>query len=276
MSRLRILVVAGLLASVVASRGVPPASALQSGGNSVSDGQRTLSVSQVTDLDPAGHVVQVTGSGYDTFKGIYVAFCVVPPANQVPSPCGGGMDMSGTSGASHWISSNPPPYGVAVAVPYGPGGSFSVALAIAPTIGAVDCRTVQCAVVTRNDHQRSTDRSQDVFVPVSFAALPQAAPAPVAPEGGAGDALVTAPPSELTTTTPPVETPPPPEAPVETDAVVTTTSAPDEEVTDDAAVAATQPESGGSSWLPIVAGVALAVVAIAVLGVGLQRRRSAP
>ncbi len=42
-------------------------------------GGQTLTVSSTTDLDPSGASVQVTGSGYDTEKGIYVSFCVLPP-----------------------------------------------------------------------------------------------------------------------------------------------------------------------------------------------------
>ena len=104
-------------------------SASPADAETATDGTRTLTVSQATGLDPAGQMVRVTGSGYDTFKGIYVAFCAVPASGQAPSPCGGGVDMAGGSGASHWISSNPPPYGQGVATPYGPGGSFDVTVA---------------------------------------------------------------------------------------------------------------------------------------------------
>lgn len=137
---------------------------------SASDGVRTLTVSKSNGLDPDGEVVTVSGSGYDVEKGIYVAFCLMPPPGQVPTPCGGGVDLSGTSGSSAWISSNPPAYGVGLAQPYGEGGTFTVTMALSSLIGdTVDCRTVQCAVVTRSDHTRTSDRSQDVFVPVSFA-----------------------------------------------------------------------------------------------------------
>src|SRR5262245_1895851 len=43
---------------------------------SATDGTRVLTVSQTTDLDPAGQVVTADGSGYDESKGVYVAFCV--------------------------------------------------------------------------------------------------------------------------------------------------------------------------------------------------------
>lgn len=156
-------------ASALGLAGALAVTAADASAASVSSGPRTLSVSATDGLSPSGQTVTVSGSGYDVNKGIYIAFCVRPAAGQLPSPCGGGADLSGTSGGSIWISSNPPPYGATLAKPYGAGGTFSVALAVSPTIGDVDCRVTQCAVVTRNDHTRGSDRSQDVVVPVSFA-----------------------------------------------------------------------------------------------------------
>ncbi len=138
-----------------------------------------LSVSPRDGLSPDGATtVNVRGSGYDTSKGIYVAYCVVPPAGQAPSPCGGGADVSGSSGGSVWISDAPPPYGEGLARPYGAGGSFDVRVEVTRRIGDVDCTVTRCAVVTRTDHTRNSDRSQDVIVPVSFAAPEPAAPEP--------------------------------------------------------------------------------------------------
>lgn len=129
-----------------------------------------LKVNRTTGLNPTGTTLTVTGSGYDMSKGIYVAFCVRPPAGQLPTPCGGGADTDGSSHSSVWISSNPPSYGKALAKPYGKGGTFSVTLNVQAMIGSTDCRKVACVVVTRADHTRSSDRSLDVFVPVSFKA----------------------------------------------------------------------------------------------------------
>ena len=139
----------------------------------------SICVSQTTDLDPAGQSVQVSGSGFDTYegRGVYVAFCLVPPAGQRPTPCGGGSG----GGGSAWLASDS--YGQQNgASPFGPGGSFSVSVYASPTIGSIDCRRVQCAVVTFTDHRNLTDRSQDSIVPVTFAA----APAPSTGGGGTG------------------------------------------------------------------------------------------
>ncbi|WP_317846088.1 cell wall protein [Nocardiopsis quinghaiensis] len=139
-------------------------------------GDPALNVSRTSGLDPDGETITVTGSGYDTSKGIYVALCDTSHAgpDQAPSPCIGGVDMEGTGNSSAWVSSNPPPYGEGLAVPYtggGADGGFSVRLRVKASDENTDCTGsgAECAVVTRNDHTRSSDRSQDVFVPVSFA-----------------------------------------------------------------------------------------------------------
>ena len=85
---------------------VSPATVLSADGRTATDGVRTLTVSQVRGLSPAGQTIRVTGRGYDTNKGVYVALCVIPPRNVVPSPCGGGVDLEGQAGATQWFSSN--------------------------------------------------------------------------------------------------------------------------------------------------------------------------
>jgi hypothetical protein len=229
-----------------------------------------LSVSRTTGLAPAGETVTVSGSCYDVNKGVYVAFCVVPPPGTVPSPCGGGVDMSGANGLSHWISSNPPPQGVGLTAPYGPGGTFTVTMRPSSQLNAaVDCRRVSCAVVTRNDHTRSSDRSQDVIVPVTFAADAVSAPAPAAPSLPALPALptapaVAAPPAEAeVTTTVPVEE------------ATTTTTAPEASSTSTTAVVpsaddelAAAPASSESSGAASTAATVLGVVALLVAVAG--------
>ena len=134
-----------------------------------------LEVTPARDLDPDGQQVSVRGSGYDERKGIYVAWCVVPPEGQKPTPCGGGEDRDGSSGSSVWISSFPPAYGVGLAEGYDEGGSFDVEIVVSRFIGEIDCFKVACAVATRNDHERTDDRSQDVFAPVQFRGQERAA-----------------------------------------------------------------------------------------------------
>jgi hypothetical protein len=182
------LLVVGATAAV-AQDGAAPATSLSSDGRTVTDGTRSLSASQTRNLDPAGQVVSVSGAGFAIEKGIYVAFCVIPPTDQKPTPCGGGRgDASTESGASLWFGTYPPGSGKDSATPYAPGGSFSGTMALAPEIApGLDCRQVRCAIVTRADHTRASDRSLDLFLPVTFAAAsapgttPTTAPPPAPP-----------------------------------------------------------------------------------------------
>lgn len=156
--RLFILVIA-----VVASMQTPAIAAVSSKG----------SYGQVLTIDKAtiraGSMVSVSGKGFDETVGIYLAFCVVPKKGSAPTPCGGGVNKAGMGEASYWISSNPPPYAVGLTDEYLPGGRFTHSVKISRFIGKVDCRKVRCAVTVRADHLRSTDRSQDIFIPITIA-----------------------------------------------------------------------------------------------------------
>lgn len=219
--------------------------------------QLELHVSQTEGLDPDGDTVTVTGSGYDESRGIYVAFCVVPPPGQTPTPCGGGIDLKGESGSSHWISSSPPDYGVGLAEPYGPGGSFSVEIGLSAMLNAdVDCRQVQCAVVTRADHTRLADRSLDVIVPVFFAATPvSTSPAATSP-------VLTLPPLPDAAAT----------APTAPGAATGATVAIDDSATAEQAIETMGPSRGAAATWPVWVGTAIAAVGLAVAAP--KRRRA--
>lgn len=217
-----------------------PASVVSADGRSATDGVRTLTVSQSQGLSAGGQQIRVTGSGYDMNKGIYVALCVIPPPNVLPTPCGGGVDIEGQAGASQWISSNPPSYGVGLARPYGPGGAFDTTFSVSPIINpTVDCRFVRCGVLTRNDHMRTADRSQDIIIPVTFVqpAAP-GTPAPPPPPGsvpgpGPGGVAPSSPGADPAAPSLPAPTAPP-VTPAPTITTTTTTPpAPDATVNDD-------------------------------------------
>ena len=84
----RITAFAALALTMVAVTGAP------------AQGAKRLTVSKSKGLDRAGETVTVTGRGFDVTKGVYVAFCLDNGAGVLPSPCGGGQDMTGGSGAS--------------------------------------------------------------------------------------------------------------------------------------------------------------------------------
>ncbi|GAA3783621.1 immunoglobulin I-set domain protein [Streptomyces phyllanthi] len=131
------------------------------------EGQK-LTVTPVNHLATKDQTLKIKGSGYDEDKGVYVALCVDNGDGELPTPCIGGVDMTGTSHSSAWISSDPPDYGEDLAIPYGDGGTFEVELTIDAKDEFTDCFKVTCVLATRADHTLSGDRSQDVKVPVSF------------------------------------------------------------------------------------------------------------
>ncbi len=126
-----------------------------------------LFVSQTNSLNPNGTSVTVRGTGYDVNKGVYVIVCT----QAAPGPqatCIGGVNIDGSSSSSVWVSSNPPNYAVGLTTAFSPDGSFTVDLVVVAKSGALDCTVLKCGVVTRSDHLRYTDRTQDVFVPITF------------------------------------------------------------------------------------------------------------
>jgi hypothetical protein len=155
------VVVIGALLSIIAAPAYAATSITASNGS-------ILAVSKSTNVK-SGDLINVTGAHFDETVGIYIAMCVVVPKTQQPTPCGGGADKTGKLGASYWISSNPPTYGVGLAKPYLPGGRFNVTLKVSPMIGKIDCRKTACAIYTRADHLRTQDRSSDMYIPLKFA-----------------------------------------------------------------------------------------------------------
>ena len=126
---------------------------------------QVMSVSKTT--VKSGSVVTVRGNYFDETVGIYLAFCVIPAKGKPPTPCGGGINKSGLSEASFWISSNPPPYAVGLTEEFLPGGRFTQKVKISKKIGKFDCTKVKCAITVRADHLRSNDRSSDLFIPIT-------------------------------------------------------------------------------------------------------------
>lgn len=132
-------------------------------------GSATLSATPVKNLNSTNARVKVKGKGFDQRIGIYIGLCVTPKKDSIkPGPCGGGINMNASDPASAWISSNPPPYGADLAIPFKRGGTFSVTLSISSQIGEIDCRVTSCSIVTRADHTKSSYRGADLFIPVTF------------------------------------------------------------------------------------------------------------
>jgi hypothetical protein len=157
--RIRILI-AAFAATFCA---ISPASA-----DSTITGQFGEKISISANTFKGAQTVVVNGSNFDETVGIYLAYCVLPKKGALPTPCGGGVNKNGIGDASYWISSNPPPYGAGLAIPFTPGGRFSQKLEITKKIGVFDCTKVKCAVTVRSDHLHQGDRTHDLFIPISF------------------------------------------------------------------------------------------------------------
>ena len=145
---------------------IAPASAKNSAtgsfGQSISVTKSTLEVSN------KAQSVTVTGKGFDETIGIYLAYCVIPKPGAAPTPCGGGANKAGIGGASTWISSNAPPYGDGLAIAFKGGGRFTEKLSITKMIGKIDCTKIRCAITVRSDHLHVGDRTNDLFIPITF------------------------------------------------------------------------------------------------------------
>jgi len=124
----------------------------------------------------------VSGSGFDSGQGIYVAVCVIPddPATK-PGPCLGGVPAqeqqnvdAGTVqyAPSNWINDDWA-WRLFGARGYDDLelGTFTAYLEMPNPVGeGVDCTVDACGIYTRNDHTALRDRVQDVYIPVGFAA----------------------------------------------------------------------------------------------------------
>lgn len=131
-------------------------------------------------LRPGAELV-VRGSGYDSGIGIYVSICAVPETpGEKPSPCLGGLPEGAMEGkaagadealSSAWITDDWAWRAFAnTGYDDAERGTFQVRLLVPPASQeGIDCTVQRCAVTTRADHTASTDRVQDIQLPVSFA-----------------------------------------------------------------------------------------------------------
>ncbi|MBP2475000.1 hypothetical protein JOF53_003872 [Crossiella equi] len=129
----------------------------------------TITASEATAIAKNGQEITVTGTGYETSKGYYVALCKVPDDLSYgvkPGPCQGGDGQGGTGvGPSAWVTNTPMGGNT---YPIAANGSFSAKIFVKENAGGLDCTVNTCAIITRRDHWQASDRSYDVFIPVTF------------------------------------------------------------------------------------------------------------
>jgi len=144
-----------------------------------------LGVEPGTEIDTSaltpGDRIVVSGTGYDSARGIYVAICKIPASADVkPGPCLGGVPEGGEQevesgtiqfAASNWINDDWA-WKLFGARGYDDPatGTFTAYLEVgAPVEEKLDCTVDACGIYTRNDHTALGDRVQDLYVPVGFA-----------------------------------------------------------------------------------------------------------
>ncbi|MER5495295.1 hypothetical protein [Streptomyces sp. NPDC002490] len=155
------------------SLGLASSASAATGSRTIVDGATTynLSISAPNTAAATGANITVTGTGYNAGQGIYVGLCAVSGSQGAnkPTPCLGGQDQSGSTGASYWVSN----FGggtLPSSSTFGSGGSFSATIHVKADLGGgnVCGDTVDCAIVTRADHTDAGDRKYDVHIPVTF------------------------------------------------------------------------------------------------------------
>lgn len=158
-------------ASAVA--GVPVAPGRVAAPVTTTAGKLTLGVDPAGGLTAAGAMLKVTGSGFDTGTGIYLAICHADgkaPASLRDCVGGAVPDANLTKSWAH-ISDTAEPGGSGQVAAWGAGGSFAVQLTLPPsnsTSDALDCAKVACAVYTAPDKGRNT--AENLSVPLVYAA----------------------------------------------------------------------------------------------------------
>lgn len=136
----------------------------------------TVTATPATGLDPDGATVQVSGTGFDPASpGIYVAFGALAEGQWW-------LD-AGRFKTTKWVRPGATPSASQDVL--NPDGTFSTTLDVVAAYTdqsgeEIDCRVVQCYVVTMKAHG-SADRSQDTLTPVSFGTA-------TPPGGGSGTA----------------------------------------------------------------------------------------
>jgi len=117
----------------------------------------TWSSRPFTNLDPAG--TRITGgiTNFPTKSGLYLSQCLAP-------------EVSGAKPVNCeqlvWVTSSKMPGTTLATEPI----SFVLKRNIVGTISAVDCAVAKCGLFFQFDHLALNDRSEDLFVPISFAA----------------------------------------------------------------------------------------------------------
>jgi hypothetical protein len=141
----------------------------------VKQGKRTVTVDPAAKIDATDAAITVTGTGFDNSEDLWVAICQADgAAPKDMSACLGGPipDENATTSWGVVTDAGDAPPGPVQAKWSGDG--FTLTLQVAADNDGADCPTKKCAVYVRS---AGDSRSQDVAVPIAFAAPAGSVPA---------------------------------------------------------------------------------------------------
>jgi len=110
----------------------------------------------LTNLDPAGAIINGGFTKFPTKAGMYIQQCVAPVATARPATCSDTLQL--------WVT---PAGGQGTTSPTG-GIAMKVSGSITGKGVTVDCTKVQCGLFFRLDHTAQSDTSEDKFLPITF------------------------------------------------------------------------------------------------------------
>ena len=120
-----------------------------------------FSSSPLTNLNPAGATINGGFTKFPAGKGLYISQCTEPTAEGRPAICSDAVQV--------WVSDS----GERGTVKSTSGITIKPTVAISGRGGSADCSKVICGLFFQVDHVNNpslTDKSEDKFLPISFAA----------------------------------------------------------------------------------------------------------
>jgi hypothetical protein len=119
----------------------------------------TWSSQPLTNLNPNGSLINGGFTNFPTKSGLYVSQCLAPAVSgERPTNCAQLL----------WVTPTATAGTPGMALPTGPI-SFTLKSSIKGNSGDIDCSVSQCGLFFRLDHLATTDKSEDTYLPITFA-----------------------------------------------------------------------------------------------------------
>lgn len=119
----------------------------------------TWSSQPLTNLNPNGSLINGGFTNFPTKSGLYVSQCLAPTVTgERPTNCTQLL----------WVTPTATAGTPGMALPTGPI-AFTLKSSIKGNLGDIDCSVSQCGLFFRLDHLATADKSEDTFLPITFA-----------------------------------------------------------------------------------------------------------